>query len=70
MTGKETELQKQLIGIFNGMTSSSGTPVLDEGTPEWKEAIMNLHAKLLTEHITPEKFVEELDAAADKAAQK
>lgn len=70
LTGNETELQKQLIVILGNMTSSSGTPVLDEGTPEWKRAIMSLHSKLLTKQLSPEEFVEELDAAADKTLHK
>ncbi|MFB9326070.1 extracellular solute-binding protein [Paenibacillus aurantiacus] len=66
LTGKETALQKQLLAILEKTTSRSGTPILDEGTPEWKETIMDLHGKLLEGVITPEAFVEGLDEAASR----
>ncbi|RKP57299.1 extracellular solute-binding protein [Cohnella endophytica] len=66
MTGKETKLQQQLVAILRAVTSSSGTPILDEGTPEWKDAIMNLHSQLLTGQLTPVQFAEALDSAAER----
>ncbi|PDO09927.1 MAG: hypothetical protein BLM47_09780 [Candidatus Reconcilbacillus cellulovorans] len=69
LTGKETEVQKQLTNIFSSMKSSSNTPVLDTSTPQFKDDIMKLHQKLLSGGLTPEQFVEQLDAAADKAAK-
>lgn len=67
LTGEETELQKQLIDIFNTMTSSSGTPLQDISTDEFKQKAMEIHQNLLSGKITPEQFATDLDAAADKA---
>jgi raffinose/stachyose/melibiose transport system substrate-binding protein len=69
LTGNETVLQQELINIFNGITSTSGTPVLDSSTPEFKQAIMDLHQKLLVEELSPQEFAKQLDDAAE-AAQK
>ncbi|HWI62860.1 MAG TPA: extracellular solute-binding protein [Symbiobacteriaceae bacterium] len=69
MTGKETELQKDLTKIMDTMKSSSGTPVLDTATPAFKEAIMKSHQSLLAGSITPEEFLKQVDAAADTAAK-
>jgi raffinose/stachyose/melibiose transport system substrate-binding protein len=69
LTGKETKLQKQLVEIFNNMTSSSGTPVLDMATDEFKQEVMDLHQQLLAEQITPSQFAERMDAAAAKIDQ-
>ncbi|MFY4775050.1 ABC transporter substrate-binding protein [Metabacillus sp. RGM 3146] len=66
LTGKETALQKQLVDLFNSMKTSSGTPVLDQGSPEFKESIMQLHQQLLSKTLTPEEFAKKLDEAADK----
>ncbi|MBJ6362667.1 ABC transporter substrate-binding protein [Paenibacillus sp. GCM10012307] len=63
LTGDETELQKQLIGIFSSISSSSGTPVQDNGTDEFKTKVMEAHQNLLSQLITPEAFLKELDAA-------
>ncbi|MBU5441526.1 ABC transporter substrate-binding protein [Paenibacillus sp. MSJ-34] len=70
LTGDETELQKQLIDIFNNMTSSSGTPLQDVATDEFKQKVMEAHQSLLNEKMTPEEFAKALDAAADKVAGK
>ncbi|EFM09958.1 extracellular solute-binding protein family 1 [Paenibacillus curdlanolyticus YK9] len=67
-SSNETALQQELFEIFSSMTSSSGTPVLDTSTVDWKEAIMDLNARLLNGQLTPKQFVEELDKAADIAA--
>ncbi|WP_063847619.1 ABC transporter substrate-binding protein [Bacillus sp. FJAT-28004] len=63
LTGNETALQKQLVGIFSAMTSSSGTPVHDNGTDEFKTKVMEAHQKLFGKQITPEQFLTEMDAA-------
>lgn len=39
MTGKETELQKQLVDILNASTSLSGTPINDCGSSAFKTSI-------------------------------
>lgn len=70
LTGNETELQKQLIDIFNNMTSSSGTPLQDVATDEFKQKVMEAHQSLLNDKMTPEEFAKALDAAADKVAGK
>ncbi len=64
LTGSETNLQKDLIGIFGGMTASSNTPVADTSTDKFKQDIMTLHQKLVAKQISPEDFAKELDAAA------
>ncbi|UFU00620.1 extracellular solute-binding protein [Radiobacillus kanasensis] len=69
LTGDESQLQTEMIEIFNSVTSASGTPILDDSTPEFKETIMTLHQELFTGDITPEEFGEELDAAAAKARE-
>ncbi|MDX8362402.1 ABC transporter substrate-binding protein [Cytobacillus sp. IB215316] len=66
LTGDETELQNDLIELFNSIETSSGTPVLDKGTPEFKEEIMQQHQQLLSDQLSPEDFVEQLDDAAEK----
>lgn len=66
LTGEETDLQLQLVEIFNNMTSTSGTPVLDMATDEFKNEVMDLHQELLAEQITPEQFAERMNAAAAK----
>ncbi|WP_286892898.1 extracellular solute-binding protein [Thermobacillus sp.] len=67
LTGEETNLQKDLIGIFGSMTSSSNTPVLDTSTDKFKQDIMSLHQKLLSGNISPEEFAKQLDHAAAEA---
>lgn len=67
LTGTETNLQKDLIGIFSGMTSSSNTPVLDTSTDKFKQDIMTLHQKLVAKQISPEEFAVQLDAVAATA---
>lgn len=69
LTGEESSLQKEIIDIFNSVTSSSGTPVLDDATAEFKETIMNLHQELFTGGITPQEFSVKLAEAADKVKQ-
>ncbi|MCT2537072.1 extracellular solute-binding protein [Aquibacillus koreensis] len=69
LTGDESDLQKEMVDIFNSVTSASGTPVLDDSTPEFKETIMSLHQQLYTDEITPEEFAEQLEAAAAKARE-
>lgn len=66
LTGKETELQKQLVAIFNSATSSSGTPIHDSATDEFKQVVMDAHQSLLVGQITPEQFAQTLEDAAGK----
>lgn len=69
MTGNETQLMKDLVKMFNEMEASSGTPVLDMATPEFKDVIMKAHQKLISDQYGPQEFLQEIDAAAEKAAQ-
>ncbi|WP_407268560.1 ABC transporter substrate-binding protein [Radiobacillus sp. PE A8.2] len=69
LTGEESDLQKQMVDLFNSVTSASGTPVLDDSTPEFKETIMSLHQQLFTGDVTAEEFGEQLDEAAAKARE-
>jgi raffinose/stachyose/melibiose transport system substrate-binding protein len=64
LTGSETELQKQLVSIFNSATSSSGTPIHDSATDQFKQSVMDAHQSLLAGETTPEEFVQALEEAA------
>ncbi len=66
-TGDETNLQLKFTELFNQMEATSGTPVLDNSTAEFKERIMNIHQSLLSGQITPEDFVKQIDEAAERA---
>lgn len=66
LTGNETELQKELVAIFNNATSSSGTPIHDSATDEFKQVVMDAHQNLLVGQITPEQFTQQLEEAASK----
>jgi raffinose/stachyose/melibiose transport system substrate-binding protein len=66
LTGKETDVQKDLISIFNSIKTASGTPVLDQGKPEFKETIMKLQQELLSKSISPEEFAKKLEEAGKK----
>lgn len=69
LSGSETGLQRDLAAILDGMTSYSGTPVLDASTDKWKTGIMELEVRLLDGRLSPQQFVEELDKAADEASE-
>lgn len=66
LTGNETALQKELVNIFNTATSSSGTPIHDSATDEFKQTVMDAHQSLLVGKMTPEKFAQTLEEAASK----
>lgn len=70
LTGKETNLQKKLTEILGSSTSISGTSWNDNVTPDFKTASEDLSQQLAAGLITPEKFLEEADKAAAKAAGK
>lgn len=69
LTGKETDVQKELISIFNSIKTASGTPVLDQGKPEFKETIMKLQQELLSKSLSPEEFAKKLEEAGKKNRQ-
>ncbi|URN92464.1 MAG: extracellular solute-binding protein [Candidatus Pristimantibacillus lignocellulolyticus] len=66
LTGNETALQKELVQIFNTATSSSGTPIHDSATDEFKQTVMDAHQSLLVGKITPVQFAQALEDAASK----
>ncbi|MFF2484635.1 ABC transporter substrate-binding protein [Paenibacillus sp. NPDC058071] len=63
LTGDESALQLQLVDLFGSITSSSGTPMHDKGTDEYKAKVMEAHQRLLGRLIEPEQFLRELDDA-------
>jgi raffinose/stachyose/melibiose transport system substrate-binding protein len=66
-TGKETDVQKEVVKILNDSTSASGSPLIDASTSAFKEDAQNFALSLAVGTLTPEKYLEELDKAADKA---
>ncbi len=66
-TGKETQLQKTMLDILHSATSMSGQNFCEASAPSFKTASQDLGQTLAAGIITPEKFIEELDKAADKA---
>jgi len=65
----DTIVAKKLLAIAAEATSTSGTPGLDRSTTAFKETHQDLMRRLMSNIITPEAFVAELDAAAEKAAK-
>lgn len=66
-TGKESNLQKEVVKILNDSTSASGTGILDAATAGFKEDSQNAAQAFAAGALTPEKYLETLDKAADKA---
>jgi raffinose/stachyose/melibiose transport system substrate-binding protein len=66
MTGNETQFQKDFTALLGGSTLISGVTVNDSHTPSFKTDSENLCQQLAAGTITPEKFLEEMDKAADK----
>ncbi len=64
----DTLVAKKLLTIAASATSTSGTPGLDRSTAAFKETHQDLMRRLMSNIITPEAFLAELDAAAEKAA--
>lgn len=69
LTGKETDLQKQLTAIMDTMKSSSGTCFEDASTPEFKDTLLKAFSTFLSGTGSPEDFLKQVDAAADKASK-
>lgn len=67
LTGKENDLQKDLVGILNGAKTGSGPAYSDRLNPQFKNDSENLSQQFSAGMITPDKFLEELDKAAAKA---
>ncbi|MCL6602421.1 MAG: extracellular solute-binding protein [Paenibacillus sp.] len=64
LTGAENNLQKGLVDIFSSISTSSGTPLQDQGTNEFKNKVMEAHQSLMDGRCTPEEFLKKLDEAA------
>lgn len=65
----DTLVAKKLLDLAANATSTSGTPGLDRSTAAFKETHQDLMRRLMSNIITPEAFLAELDAAAEKAAK-
>jgi raffinose/stachyose/melibiose transport system substrate-binding protein len=65
----DTVVAKKLLDIAADAKTTSGTPGLDRSTAAFKETHQDLMRRLMSNIITPEAFVAELDAAAEKAAK-
>lgn len=66
LTGKETEVQKELANILLEATSTTGILLIDASTASFKDAAQTALGKLAIGNITPEEFAAELDKAASK----
>jgi raffinose/stachyose/melibiose transport system substrate-binding protein len=66
----DTAVAKSLLRIAAEAKATSGTPSLDRATPAFKEDMQNAVRELCSSLITPEEFVKQVDAAAEKAARK
>ena len=60
MTGKETEVQKSLVDILSTATSTSGTPVNDSGSAQFKTDFETAVQELATGMMKPDKFIQTL----------
>lgn len=60
MTGKETDVQKSLVSILSSATSTSGTPVNDSGSAQFKTDFETAVQELATGMIKPDKFIQAL----------
>ncbi|NRF93768.1 extracellular solute-binding protein [Paenibacillus frigoriresistens] len=66
LTGKETDVQKQLTEILLTATSTSGMTFNDASSAAFKDAAQNAIGKLVAGNAKPEDFIADLQAAADK----
>lgn len=63
MTGKESDVQKQLSDILSKSTNITGTPINDCGTPGFKTACEDLSQQFAVGMVTPEQYIQKLDEA-------
>ena len=71
MTGNESGLQKELVGLLGNATSLAGVPWIDyTDNSEFKEATQDLSQRFALKMIGVDEYLKELDKAADKAAGK
>ncbi|UUZ84933.1 extracellular solute-binding protein [Paenibacillus sp. P26] len=66
LTGKESDVQKQLTDILVNASSTAGASFIDYGTPAFKDEVQNAFGKFFAGDSTPEQLVADLQAAADK----
>ena len=69
VTGDETQLQQEVLGMFRNATSLSGTPFYESAAPSFKTDAQTIVQTLAAGMITPEMFIRQLDEAMDYAAQ-
>jgi raffinose/stachyose/melibiose transport system substrate-binding protein len=67
LTGKEGELQKEVVNMLIGASSLSAPAFIDDSTPEFKVDSMTLAQSFAAGLMTPEQFLQGLDKAAEKA---
>lgn len=60
MVGTETEVQKEIVSIFTGADSITGTPINDMGTSQFKTNSESAIQELAIGKITVEEFYEKL----------
>lgn len=65
LTGKESEVQKQLTDVLVQATSTPGASFIDYGTPKFKDDVQNAFGKFFSSSQKPEDLVAALQAAAD-----
>ncbi|GAB6988142.1 ABC transporter substrate-binding protein [Paenibacillus pini] len=66
LTGKESEVQKQLTDILNNGTSMPGASFIDFGTPGFKDDVQNALGKFFAGTATSEQLIADFQAAAAK----
>lgn len=66
LTGKESEIQKQLTDILVNASSTAGVSFIDYGTPAFKDDVQNAFGKFFAGASTPEQLVNDLQTAATK----
>ena len=57
LTGKESEIQKQLTDILVNASSTAGVSFIDYGTPAFKDDVQNVFGKFFAGASTPEQLV-------------
>lgn len=63
MTGSENPVQKSLVNILSTATSTSGTPVNDSGSAQFKTDFETAVQELATGMLTPDKFISTVSAS-------
>jgi raffinose/stachyose/melibiose transport system substrate-binding protein len=66
LTGKESDVQKQLTDVLVNATSTSGASFIDYGTPGFKDDSQNVFGKFFAGVSTPEQLIADLQAATEK----